>query len=100
MGKPIEKASANTEIYTKGHPSPGIRIDTQDILMVRETFKFAKEYAINNGPIWIECMTYRFHGYSMSDPGISYRNRNEISSVRTSRDPLTKVKEWLLENNF
>ncbi|CAG9312922.1 unnamed protein product [Blepharisma stoltei] len=99
MGTPIEKASANLELYTKGHPSPGIKIDGQNILAVRETFHFAKDYALKNGPIWIECATYRYHGHSMSDPGVSYRKRDEITAARAAKDPIQKVKDWLIEKN-
>jgi len=45
---------------------------------VRETVKFAKEYVIKNGPIFLEVLTYRYHGHSMSDPGLSYRTREEV----------------------
>lgn len=43
-----------------------------DVLAVREATKFAREYALNNGPILIEAATYRYHGHSMSDPGTRY----------------------------
>ena len=33
---------------------------------------YAKEYSLKNGPIFINCNTYRYHGHSMSDPGITY----------------------------
>lgn len=36
----------------------------------------------------------------MSDPGTTYRNRDEVEGVRKSRDPIAKVQSWILENNL
>ena len=32
----------------------------------------------------------------MSDPGITYRSRDEVAGVRKARDPVATVKTWLL----
>jgi pyruvate dehydrogenase E1 component alpha subunit len=50
------------------------QVDGMDILAVREATRFAKEYSLKNGPLVIDCATYRYHGHSMSDPGTRYRN--------------------------
>jgi len=49
---------------------------------VSQGITFAKEYALANGPMMIEFDTYRYHGHSMSDPGSTYRTRDEISTMR------------------
>jgi hypothetical protein len=51
----------------------------------RKACAFAKAYAIDNGPIILEMDTYRYHGHSMSDPGSTYRTRDEVSSTRQER---------------
>lgn len=52
------------------------------------------------GPILLETATYRYSGHSMSDPGTSYRSRDEIQEVRQSRDPITNLREKILTNEL
>uniref|UniRef100_A0A182TLB5 Pyruvate dehydrogenase E1 component subunit alpha n=1 Tax=Anopheles melas TaxID=34690 RepID=A0A182TLB5_9DIPT len=97
MGTSAERASANTNYYTRGDFVPGIWVDGMDVLAVREATRFALEHTSSGkGPILMETATYRYSGHSMSDPGTSYRSRDEIAEVRQTRDPITSLREKIL----
>lgn len=73
------------------------QVDGMDVLAVRESAHFAINHCINGkGPIILETMTYRYSGHSMSDPGTSYRTREEVQDVRQTRDPITSFKEKIV----
>jgi len=100
MGTSVNRGSASTEFYTRGDYVPGIRVDGMDVLGVKEATRFSREYALANGPIVLEMVTYRYSGHSMSDPGTSYRKREEIQEVRQKRDPITTFANKLVEHNI
>jgi pyruvate dehydrogenase E1 component alpha subunit len=101
MGTSIDRHSSISDYYKMGNSIPGLRIDGMNVLAVREGMRFAKEFCgSGNGPMYVEMMTYRYHGHSMSDPGTTYRNREEIAFTRSTRDPLEFVKKCLLDNEF
>lgn len=100
MGTSAERASSNTDYYTRGDALPGIWVDGMDVLAVRSATEFAIDYVNKNGPIVLETNTYRYSGHSMSDPGTSYRTREEIQEVRQKRDPITSFKELCIDQGL
>ena len=100
MGTSKGRSSANSDYFTRGHYIPGIKVDGMNVLNVREATRFAKAHALEHGPIVMEMDTYRYHGHSMSDPGITYRNRDEVAGVRKARDPVERAKRYLLDNSL
>jgi len=100
MGTSAERISAVSDFYTRGHYIPGIAVDGMDVLAVREATRFATWHTRNVGPIVMEALTYRYHGHSMSDPGVSYRTPDEVQEVRQQYDPLRKVRSWIIDNDI
>ena len=103
MGTSVERASAMTELFRRGESFgiKGYEIDGMDPLSVHLCMKKIYQQVLNEnkGPILIEAKTYRYRGHSMSDPG-KYRTRQEIQETRENRDPIERVRTFLIDNNF
>jgi pyruvate dehydrogenase E1 component alpha subunit len=102
MGTAVQRSSALTEYYKQGgEVIPGVQVNGMDVLAVKTAMGHAKEHVMaGNGPLFVEAKTYRYHGHSMSDPGITYRSREEVAKTRAERDPIELVKSRLLDSNL
>ncbi len=104
MGTPVQRAVALYQDVAESARSYGIeaeRVDGMDVLAVRDTMRRVVEpVRAGQGPFFIEAMTYRFMGHSMSDPAHGhYRTKEEVDEQR-KRDPLTILKDTILSKGL
>ncbi|KAF9053499.1 mitochondrial pyruvate dehydrogenase E1 component beta subunit [Panaeolus papilionaceus] len=100
MGTSAARSSSNTEYYTRGDKIPGIQVNGMDIIATKQAVAYARNWAVNEekGPLVLEFVTYRYGGHSMSDPGTTYRTREEVQRMRSTQDPIRglqkNIEEW------
>ncbi|WWC58930.1 pyruvate dehydrogenase (acetyl-transferring) E1 component, alpha subunit [Kwoniella dejecticola CBS 10117] len=98
MGTSAERSSMNTDFFTRGDKIPGLQVNGMDILAVKKATAWAKEWVTSGkGPLVVEFVTYRYGGHSMSDPGTTYRTRDEVQQMRSEKDAIAGLKRYILE---
>jgi pyruvate dehydrogenase E1 component alpha subunit len=114
MGTPAERSSSNTEYFTRGDKIPGIQANGMDIIASAQAVKYARDWVISGkGPLLLEFVTYRYGGHScvfpfyrdtntedndrMSDPGTTYRTREEVQRMRSTQDPIRGLQHYIEE---
>ncbi|KAK5026300.1 alpha subunit of pyruvate dehydrogenase [Exophiala sideris] len=95
MGTSAARSSASVEYFKRGQYIPGLKIDAMNVLAVLAAVKYGKEYVLSNGPLVYEFACYRYFGHSVSDPGTTYRTRDDIQAVRKMQDPINNFHAQL-----
>ncbi len=90
MGTAVERASALPNLFRRAqcYAMEVETVDGMDLLSVLETAERCVHCVREESrPIFVEAITYRYKGHSISDPG-HYREREEVDEWRR-RDPIT-----------
>ena len=102
MGTSVQRASATEDLSQlgAGRGIYGVQVDGMDVEAVKSAGVMAAEKCRNgDGPVILEMVTYRYRGHSMSDPA-NYRTKEEVSKIRDEQDPISNVKNKILENKI
>ena len=77
-------------------------VDGQDVKTVHVTAqKLAERARRGDGPAFLECLTYRFHGHHVGDIDRTYyRSKKEEEEWKTQRDPVKLFADWLEKNKL
>lgn len=99
---PFTVATKNTHVATRGtsYGMPGVEVDGDDVLAVYEAAGAAIARARRGeGPTLLECLTYRWFGHHVGDPGTSYRPKDEIAAWK-ARDPVAKLRQQAVDEKL
>lgn len=99
MGTSIERSANEIRFHRRLGNVPGFDLDGLNVFSVKSALEYCKENCPDRGPITLNVHTYRYHGHSMSDPGITYRTRDEVNYFRKEKDCIEYVKRVLVENS-
>jgi pyruvate dehydrogenase E1 component alpha subunit len=77
-------------------------IDGQDVRLVHETVvKWVARARRGDGPAFLHCSTYRFHGHHVGDIDRAYyRSKAEEAEWKDHRDPIKLLGYWLQKNKW
>lgn len=101
MGTSVERTSNVTDIYKIGHgfEMPSKQVDGMNVESVHEALtEAAAHIRSGKGPYFLEILTYRYKGHSVSDPA-NYRSKEELHHYM-EQDPITTLEETILNNQI
>ena len=98
IGTRIDRSTAVVDQYKRvsGYNIPSAQEDGQDVeLVYKAATKAIRHVRSGKGPYFLELMTYRYRGHSMSDSN-AYRTRDE-ERMWSGRDPVIMLRDRLIE---
>jgi TPP-dependent pyruvate/acetoin dehydrogenase alpha subunit len=97
-----ETTAGNVTARAKAFGISAESIDGQDVRTVHTTARNLIERARRgDGPAFLECNTYRFHGHHVGDIDRAYyRSKKEEEQWKKQRDPLKLLADWLQRNKL
>lgn len=102
MGTHVDYTHAGgKDIYlaAEAYKIPAAQIDGMDVMAVHEaTVEALKRVRSDNGPVFLEAMTYRFRGHSVADPSV-YRDTLEVDEWKL-KDPIDTFKAKSLSESL
>jgi pyruvate dehydrogenase E1 component alpha subunit len=79
-----------------GYGIPGVTVDGMDLLAVNaQAREFVERARQGDGPAYLVCNTYRFHGHHAGDP-LNYREKEEVERWRLE-DPIDRVRRVAID---
>lgn len=96
MGTALDHSHGATDLALRaaGYGVLARRVDGMDVIAVHRAATAARrQIALGGGPVFLECLTYRFRAHSMYDPQ-HYRDPDEVDLWR-ERDPLEVLGDEL-----
>ena len=100
MGTAFSRVSVTEmEARSGAYGIPAHTVDGQDVL---ETYRFfeglADKVRGGAGPQFVNAVTYRFRGHSMSDPvSGTYRSKQEVETHVRQEDPITILRDRMMK---
>ena len=103
MGTAFERVSAtDMEVRSSACGVPAHSVNGQDVVETYDLFaRLAEEVRGGAGPQFVNAVTYRFRGHSMSDPvSGTYRSKEEVDAQVEKHDPVAILRDRLFEANL
>ena len=91
-------AGGNPAARAAGYGIPGVTVDGMDLFAVNaQASELVERARRGDGPAYLVCNTYRFHGHHAGDP-LNYREKEEVEGWRL-QDPIERVRRIAVERS-